>query len=196
MNCFTRSGDFPSALPPASSPYTVTFEAPIATCAVRRYVRKEAELWECLNEARQTMGPQAYVEWYRTLNLPHGGPGAPAKPGIREVKAVSRSWVETVDRRNEAQQILEGETSATAWLTSPAHRGETTSCVPLQPAARSPSAKCIVRWLAGLCLPKPRLGSRRAISFNPTPGFGKSPRRLAAARKRPHGRKPLGDRVE
>ena len=62
--------------------------------------------------------------------------------------------------------------------------------------ARSPSAKRIVRWLAGLCLPKPRPGSRRTISFNPTPGFGKSPRRLAAAPKRPHGpkafRRPRG----
>ena len=37
-------------------------------------------------------------------------------------QAVLRAWVETLDRRNEAQQLLEAETSAIAWLTSPAHR--------------------------------------------------------------------------
>jgi len=37
-------------------------------------------------------------------------------------QAMLRAWVETVDRRNEAQQLLEAETSATTWLASATHR--------------------------------------------------------------------------
>jgi P27 family predicted phage terminase small subunit len=33
-----------------------------------------------------------------------------------------RSWVETLDRKNEAMQLLEAEENAVLWLTSPAHR--------------------------------------------------------------------------
>jgi P27 family predicted phage terminase small subunit len=35
---------------------------------------------------------------------------------------ILRLWVETLDRRNEAQQLLETETSALLWITSPCHR--------------------------------------------------------------------------
>ena len=35
---------------------------------------------------------------------------------------VLRLWVETLDRKNETQQLLEAEENAVMWLTSPAHR--------------------------------------------------------------------------
>jgi P27 family predicted phage terminase small subunit len=37
-------------------------------------------------------------------------------------REVLRSWVETLDRKNEAMQLLEAEENAVLWLTSPAHR--------------------------------------------------------------------------
>jgi P27 family predicted phage terminase small subunit len=37
-------------------------------------------------------------------------------------REILRAWVETLDRKNEAMQLLEAEENAVLWLTSPAHR--------------------------------------------------------------------------